>query len=51
VIAGWWMLRRTNYSPRLWVSGFALAAMILLQFGFDLKGQMSGTRPPRECSR
>jgi hypothetical protein len=51
VTAGWWMLRRTSFSPRLWVSGLALAAMIAVQIGFDLSTQVSGTRTPRECSR
>lgn len=51
VIAGWWMLRRTTYSPRVVVSGIALAAMLVVQAGFDVSSQVKGTRTPRECSR
>lgn len=51
VIGGWWMLRRTSFTPRVLVSGLALAALLTVQAGFDLEGQVNGTRPPRECSR
>jgi hypothetical protein len=51
VVTGWWMLRRTSFTPRVLVSGLALAALLAVQAGFDLEGQVNGTRTPRECSR
>lgn len=51
VIAGWWMLRRTSFTPRWIVSGVALAALLTVQAAFDLSTQVKGTRPPRACSR
>jgi hypothetical protein len=49
IIAGWWMLRRTQFQPRIFVSGLALAAMLSVQFAFDLHGQVRGPRQPRQC--
>jgi hypothetical protein len=51
VVAGWWMLRRAGYSPRLAVSGFALAALLVVQASFDLQSEVSGPRPARVCTR
>lgn len=51
VAAGWWMLRRAGYTPRIVVSGLALAALLVVQSGFDLQSQVSGPRPPRVCTR
>jgi hypothetical protein len=51
VVAGWWMLRRAGYSPRIVVSALALAALIAVQAAFDLQSEVSGPRPPRVCTR
>ncbi len=51
VLAGWWMLRRTAYTPRWVVSGTALALLIVLQGAFDLSNTVNGPRAPRSCSR
>jgi hypothetical protein len=51
VIGGWWMLRRTNFTPRWVVSGLALTALLAVQTAFDLSTQVQGTRAPRACSR
>ena len=52
IILGWRMLRRTQYKPRIMVSGLALAAMLSVQFVFDLHGQVRGpNKPTRTCTR
>jgi hypothetical protein len=53
IIAGWWMLRRSQYRPRIMVSALALAAMLSVQFAFDLHSQIRGPQPPRRatCTR
>ncbi len=47
IIAGWWMLRRTQFEPRIAVSGLALAAMLSVQFVFDLHGEIRGPKKPK----
>ena len=49
-IAGWWMLRRTNFTPRWVVSVAVLGALLAMQAAFDLQTTVSGTRPPRVCT-
>jgi hypothetical protein len=49
IIAGWWMLRRTQYKPRLIVSWLALAAMLSVQFVFDGHSAIRGPKPQRTC--
>lgn len=51
IVAGWWMLRRSRFTPRLAVSGLALAAMLGVQFAFDLRGEVRGPGPARSCAR
>lgn len=51
VVAGWWMLRRAKYTPRLVVSWFALAALLAVQASFDVQTAVRGPRPARSCSR
>ena len=51
VVAGWWMLRRAGYTPRLAVSGFALAALLVVQASFNVQSEVSGPRPQRTCTR
>jgi hypothetical protein len=47
IIAGWWMLRRTRFQPRLAVSVLALAAMLSVQTVFDLHSQIRGPKKPK----
>jgi hypothetical protein len=49
VVAGWWMLRRSRFTPRVVVSTLALAALLAVQLSFDLSSTVYGTRPPRTC--
>lgn len=51
IVAGWWMLRRSRFSPRWVVSGFTLAALLAVQVGFDARFLVSAPRPPRTCER
>lgn len=51
IVAGWWMLRRTSFRPRWAVSVLALAAMIAVQLSFDVRAELIGPQPPRECTR
>jgi hypothetical protein len=51
IVVGWWMLHRARFSPRWVVSGLALAVLLTVQLGFDLKSELTGPRPPRECKR
>ncbi len=51
IIGGWWMLRRTRFTPRIAVSGLALAAMLAVQISMDLQTQVNGPRPARVCAR
>ncbi len=51
VVAGWWMLRRTKYTPRWAVSGLMLVALLTVQAAFDISSQVNGTRAPRSCTR
>jgi hypothetical protein len=41
------MLRRTQFEPRIAVSGLALAAMLSVQFVFDLHGEIRGPKKPK----
>lgn len=51
IVAGWWMLRRTTFTPRLAVSGLALFALLSVQAAFDLATEVNGPRTPRACTR
>ncbi|HEY2848299.1 MAG TPA: hypothetical protein VGI97_00350 [Gemmatimonadaceae bacterium] len=51
IIGGWWMLRRTECRPRIFVSGLALTAMLAVQVAMDMQGQVEGPRPARVCTR
>ncbi|MGH7654015.1 MAG: metal-dependent hydrolase [Gemmatimonadaceae bacterium] len=51
IVGGWWMLRRTPFTPRLAVSGLALAAMLTVQCALDLQSQLRGPQPARVCTR
>lgn len=51
LVTGWWLLRRAKYTPRWVVSGFALAALLAVQFSFDAVSVVNGPRPTRSCSR
>ncbi|MFI5231180.1 MAG: metal-dependent hydrolase [Gemmatimonadales bacterium] len=51
ILGGWWMLRRTRFTPRLAVSGLALAAMLTVQCALDLHTQIRGPSPARACTR
>jgi membrane-bound metal-dependent hydrolase YbcI (DUF457 family) len=51
VAAGWWMLRRAKYTPRWAVSVLMLAALLLVQAGFDISNQIKGPGTPRSCKR
>jgi hypothetical protein len=51
IVAGWWMLRRSRFTPRWVVAGFALAALIAVQASFDVVSIVSGPRQPVSCQR
>jgi hypothetical protein len=51
IVGGWWMLRKTRYTPRLAVSGLALAVMLTVQCSLDLQMQLRGPQPARPCAR
>ncbi len=51
IIAGWWLLRRSNFKPRIAVSVLALLALISVQAAFDVTTEVSGPRTPRPCTR
>jgi membrane-bound metal-dependent hydrolase YbcI (DUF457 family) len=51
IVAGWWMLRRSEYRPRWVVSGFALAALIAVQASFNVASTVGGPRQPPNCQR
>ena len=51
VVAGWWMLRRAQFTPRWVVSVLTLVALIGVQAAFDVTSVVNGPRPPRSCSR
>jgi hypothetical protein len=51
IAGGWWMLRRTRFTPRLAVSGLALAAMLAVQLSLNLQATVNGPRPARTCTR
>jgi hypothetical protein len=51
IVGGWWMLRRTNFRPRLAVSVLALVALVSVQAAFDLSTQVNGPRQQKPCTR
>jgi predicted ABC-type sugar transport system permease subunit len=51
IVGGWWMLRRTRFTPSLAVSGLALAVMLSVQGAIDLRVQVKGPHPVRACTR
>ena len=51
IFTGWWMLRRTRFTPRWAVSTFALGAMLDVKLSFDVAGELRGPRPPYTCGR
>jgi hypothetical protein len=51
IVGGWWMLRRSRFTPRWVVSGLALATLLAIQLSFDAESTVNGPRPPRTCAR
>ena len=51
VFAGWWMLRRTTFTPRWIVSWVTLVFLFAVQGAFAVSSTVYGPQPPRACGR
>jgi hypothetical protein len=51
LVTGWWMLRRSGFTPRWVVSGFVLAALLAVQAGFNVTSVVYGPAVRPVCTR
>ena len=51
VVAGWWLLRRTRFTPRWVVSGAALGALLIVQASFGVASKLVAPRVHWTCTR
>ena len=51
IVGGWWMLRRTRFTPRIAVSGLALATMLTVQCTLDLHTAIREPVQAPACTR
>jgi hypothetical protein len=51
IVVGWWLLRRTRFTPRWAVSGFALVAMLGVQASFGIANKLIAPSIHWTCKR
>lgn len=51
ILAGWWLLRRTRFTPRWVVSGVALAALLAVQASFGIASKLIAPSIHWTCKR